>query len=120
MVIVTGIKTAIKIAPIIYKVAQVGFKGLKKTRAFDRYMARHPKVLRAGTLAATGGTLVYELINIDYDSLIGQIPKTYRKFKQTRGNVYPSRARQLYKTDYCPVPRRRYGKQRRFQRSRYR
>ncbi len=114
MTVITGIKTAIKIAPIIYKVAKVVYKTGKKGRAFDRYMARHPKVLKYGTVAAGAGTLVYDLINIDYDSLIAQIPKTYRKQQQTRGNFYSARSRFKYKTDYCPVPRRRRSRQKQF------
>ncbi len=114
MVVITGIKTVIKIAPIIYKVAKTIYKAGSKTRAFDRYMARHPRVLRAGTLAASGGTLVYELMNIDYDSLLGPISKTYRKQQQTRGNVFQSRSRR-FKQGYCPpISRRRYGRQKQF------
>ncbi len=113
MVVITGIKTAIKIAPIIYKVGKVIYKGAKKTRAFDRYMARHPKILKYGTAGVGIGTLVYDLSNIDFDSLIGT-PKTYSKFKQTRNNFQQSRFRR-FKQGYCtPQPRRRYGKQRQF------
>lgn len=107
MVVVTGIKTAIKIAPIIYKASKIIYKSVKKTRAFDRYMARHPRVLRAGTVAAAGGTLVYDLLNIDYDALIGPISKTYNKQFKTRKYVQSSRTRQFYQTDRCPVPRSR-------------
>ncbi len=114
MVIITGIKTAIKIAPIIYRASKVIYKGARKVPAFNRYMSRHPKILKYGTVAAGAGTLVYDLINIDYDSLIAQIPKTNRKQQQTRGNFYSTRSRFQYKADYCPVPRRRRRRQKQF------
>ncbi len=107
MVIVTGIKAAIKLAPIIYRGSKIIYKGFKQTKRGSQWIARHPKAVRLGTIGATAGTLVYDLINIDYDSLIGPIPKTYRKQQQARGNFYSTRSRFKYKADYCPVPRRR-------------
>ena len=120
MVVVTGIRTAVKLAPIIYKVGKAVYKAGSKTRSFDRYIARHPKALRYGTAAVGIGTLVYDLTNIDYDSLIGPISKTYRKQQQARSNFQSSRSRQQFKADRCPVPSRRYGRQKYFNRSRYR
>ncbi len=110
MVVVTGIRTAIKIAPIIYKVGKAFYKAGSKTRSVDRYLARHPKILKYGTIGATGGTLVYDLLNIDYDALIGP-PQTYRKQQQTRSYLQSSRARFQRKTDYCLGRRNRYGRQ---------
>ncbi len=120
MVVITGIKAAIKLAPIIYRGSKIIYKAATKVPAFKRYMSRHPKAVRYGTIAATGGTLVYDLLSIDYDSLLGPIPKTYRKQQQARGNFYSTRSRFQYKTDYCPVPRRRFGRQKQFNRSFYR
>ncbi len=117
MVVVTGVKELVKLAPIIYKVAQTFYKAGSKTRAFDRYVSRHPRALKYATAGVGVATLTYDLMNIDYDSLIAQIPKTNRKFKQTRGYLQSSRARQFYKTDYCPKPRSRYGRQKYFNRS---
>ncbi len=114
MVIITGIKTAIKIAPIIFKASKIIYRAGSKTRAGQRWISRHPKAIRAGTIGATAGTLVYDLLDIDYDSLLGPIPKTYRKQQQTRGNFYSTRSRFQYKTDYCSVPRRRRSRQKRF------
>ncbi len=120
MVVITGIKAAIKLAPIIYRASKIIYKGAKKVPAFNRYMSRHPKAIRYGTIAATGGTLVYDLLSIDYDSLLGPISKTYRKQQQARGYVHATRARQFKQTDYCPVPRRRRSRQELRYRSFYR
>ncbi len=119
MVVVTGIRTAVKLAPIIYKGLKLVYKAGSKTRAFDRYMARHPKVLKYGTVAAGVGTLIYDLTNIDYDSLIGKNP-TGNRFKQTRGNFYPPGTRQQYKSRSSYLDRSRFCKQRQFYRSRNR
>ncbi len=119
MVVITGIKTVIKLAPVIYRVSKVIYKGVKKTRSFDRYMARHPKVLKYGTAGVGIGTLIYDLTNIDYDSLLGTNPTSYRK-QQARGYIQSpgSRFKQYAK---CPTfPRRRFSEQRQFDRSRYR
>ncbi len=114
MVVITGIKTAIKIAPIIYRASKIIYKGAKKVPAFNRYMSRHPKAIKYGTVAVGTGGLIYDLLSIDYDSLIAQIPKTNRKFKQTRGNFQSSRSRFRYKTDCPPVYRRRFSRQKQF------
>ncbi len=119
MVVVTGIRTAIKLFPVFYKGAQIVYKAAKKTRAGDRYLARHPKILKYGTIAATGGTLIYDLLNIDYDSLIGP-PKTYSKFKQARSNFQSPSARQFQYSKYPIIPRCRPSKQRQQYRSFYR
>ncbi len=114
MVVITGIKAAIKLAPIIYRASKVIYKGARKVPAFNRYMSRHPKILKYGTVAAGAGTLVYDLLNIDYDSLIAQIPKTNRQFKQTRGNFQSSRTRFRFKADCPPVYRSRRRRQKQF------
>ncbi len=116
MVVVTGIKAAIKIAPIIFKVGKVLYKAGSKTRAGNRFISRHPKILRAGTIAAASGTLVYDILNIDYDSLIGPTPSRNRK-QQTRGYIQSTRSRQFYKADCPPVYSRRRSRQKQFYRS---
>ncbi len=119
MVVVTGIRTAIKYAPVIYKGLQIVYKAAKKTRQGQQWVARHPKVIRYGTYAATGGTLVYDLLSIDYDSLIGKNPTGYRQ-QQTRSNLYTSGARQQYKSRSSYQYRRRFCEQRQQYRSRNR
>ncbi len=119
MVVVTGIKTVIKLAPVIYRAGQIIYKAGSKTRAFDRYMARHPKALKYGTAAVGIGTLVYDLTNIDYDSLIGT-PQTNRPYRKARTNLQPFGSRQFSKTDYRPGCWDRYGRQKRQQRSSHR
>ncbi len=119
MVVITGIKTAIKIAPIVYKAGKIIYKSVSKTRQFDRYMARHPKILKYGTIGATGGTLIYDLLNIDYDSLIGTTPSRYRK-QQTRGNFQSPGARFQQYSKRGIIPRCRPSKQRQQYRSFYR
>ncbi len=119
MVVITGIKTVIKLAPVIYKVSKVLYKGVKKTRSFDRYMARHPKILKYGTATVGIGTLVYDLTNIDYDSLLGTNPTRDRK-QQARSYFQSPRTRQFLDPIGCVVPRRRRRKQGQFYGSRYR
>ncbi len=119
MVVVTGIRTAIKLFPVIFKGAKIVYKAAKKTRAGDRYLARHPKIIKAGTIAATGGTLIYDLLNIDYDSLVGTNPSRDRK-QQARSYFQSPRTRQFLDPIGCVVPRRRRRKQGQFYRSRYR
>ncbi len=108
MVVVTGIRTAIKLAPIIYKGSKIIYKSLKKTRAFDRYVSRHPKALKYATAGVGVGTLIYDLTNIDYDSLLGPISKTYNKQFKTRKYFQSPGTRFKYKTNRCFVPRRRF------------
>ncbi len=119
MVVVTGIRTAIKLAPIIYKASTIVYKGLKKTRSFDRYMARHPKILKYGTVGVGVGTLIYDLTNIDYDSLIGKNP-TGNRFKQTRGYLQSPSTRFRGKANCTPYDRSRFCRQKQQYRSRYR
>ena len=119
MVVVTGIRTAIKIAPILWKVGKVLYKAGSKTRAGDRYLARHPKIIKYGTAGVGIGTLIYDLLNIDYDSLIS--PNTSsRRFKQTRGYIQSPGARFQQYSKYPFIPRCRPGKQRQQYRSFYR
>ena len=105
MVVITGIKTAIKIAPIIYKVSKIVYKGVQKTNRGRQWIARHPKALRYGAIGATAGSLLLDLTNIDYSAI--QIPKFPGKKRQTRGNVYKSRYGQQYQRgDYSREYRR--------------
>ncbi len=104
MVVITGIKTVIKIAPIIYKVAKIGYKGFSKTRAGSQWIRRHPRVIKYGTAGAGIGSLLLDLTNIDYSAIIP--PAKYRKDRQTRTNFYRASNRRFYDQKCQPIPRR--------------
>ncbi len=102
MVVITGIKTAIKIAPIIYKGSKIVYQGFKKTKYGAQWMSRHPNIAKYGTAAAGVGGLLLDLSNIDYSALPSW-PKSPYKNGQTRGNVYGTKPRRWYrkKRPYC-------------------
>ncbi len=111
MVVISGIKTAIKIAPIVYKVGKVVWKATLKTKRGGQWMTRHPKIVKYGTVAASGGALLLDLSNIDYSAIIQKPP--YRKNGKARADLlgYSRRrfSQQIYKP-YNRCRRRRKGR----------
>ncbi len=106
MVVVTGIKTAIKIAPIIYKGIKIVYKGSIKTKRGAQWMARHPKIARYGTIAASSAPIIYDLMNIDYSAIQKTKIRSITK-QQTRGNVQSPSTRQLGQPNCYPRYRHR-------------
>ncbi len=98
MVVITGIKTAIKIAPIIYKVAKITYSGAKKTRQGQQWIARHPKALRYGTIAASSAPVIYDLLNVDYSAIQKTFPR--RPKSKARNIMVKSRSERKY-NNYC-------------------
>ncbi len=106
MVVITGIKTAIKIAPIIYKGSKIVYKGFKKTKYGAQWLSRHPQIAKYGTAAAGVGGLLLDLTNIDYSAL----PSFKKPYKngQARGNVYGTkygRFRSKKRSYRCKCPK---------------
>ncbi len=104
MAVITGIIEAIKIgvrvAPIVYKIG-------KKFPPVVKYLYRHPRIAKYGTIGAASAPLIYDLLNIDYSAIpIPKFPKT-NKVRQARVNMVKSRARRVICTSYRP--RKRYG-----------
>ncbi len=106
MVVIQGIKTAIKIAPIIYKVGQVAYKGFKSTRKGQQWLSRHPNVAKYGTVGIGVGGLILDLTNIDYSAIIPKNPG-YPKNGQTRSNFYSTQRGRFRRYNNCYRPRRR-------------
>ncbi len=104
MVVITGIKTAIKIAPIIYKVAKIGYKGFKSTRKGQQWLSRHPRAVKYGTVGAGVGSLLLDLTNIDYSAI--QVPRFPSKNRQTRTNVYRTKYGRFNNQKYQYLHRR--------------
>ncbi len=117
MTVITGIQTAIKIAPIVYKGLKIVYKASVKTKRGAQWLGRHPNIARYGTIAASSAPIIYDLLNIDYSAIQKRFPD---KKQQARGKLYATRARQQYSTGYNPCIRYRPRKQRQFYRSRYR
>ncbi len=106
MTVITGIKTIIKIAPIIYKVGQVGYKGFKTTRKGQQWLSRHPRAVKYGTVGVGVGGLLLDLTNIDY-SAIPSFKKPYKN-GQARGNIYGTkygRFRSKKRSYRCKCPK---------------
>ncbi len=109
MVVVTGIITVAKIitraAPIIYKYGQ-------KNLAVAKYLYRHPRIAKYGTIAAASAPLIYDLLNIDYSAIpIPKFPKT-NKVRQTRNNMVQSRSKRFQRTEHRPRCSCRFCRQR--------
>ena len=92
MVVIQGIQTAIKIAPIVYKVGKVVWKASMKTKRGGQWLTRHPKIAKYGTVAAGAGGLLLDLTNIDYSAILPKTP-SYNKTGQTRNYVVQSHSR---------------------------
>ncbi len=107
MVVISGIKTAIKIAPVVYKVGKVVWKASLKTKRGGQWMTRHPKVVKYGTAAAGVGSLLLDLTNIDYDALIPKTVPGTGKNGQTRNYMEFPSSRSRYRYNYCPPSTRR-------------
>ncbi len=113
MVVITGIKTAIKIGlralPYALRAGKVGYSAAKATKHGASWIRRHPKAVKYGTVAAGGATLLLDLTNIDYSA----IPPYEKpgKIGQTRSYMEQSSSRPRYSNVYrtsrkrCP-PRR--------------
>ncbi len=114
MVIITGIKTAIKIAPIIYKIGKIGYKGFKSTRKGQQWLSRHPKAVKTATAAVGVGGLLLDLTNIDYSAI--QIPRFPSKNRQTRTNVYGTKYGRINYPKYKYLYGRRYRRENVFNR----
>ncbi len=103
MVVISGIKTAIKIAPIIYKIGKITYKGFKSTRKGQQWLSRHPKALKYGTAAAGVGSLLLDLTTIDYDALLPKTVSTPKNGQTRKYMEFPgSRSRYQYSNrPYC-------------------
>ncbi len=106
LVVVTGIKVAIDIAKIAYRVSKIGYKAVKKTRAGGRWIGRHPKALRYGSIAATAAPVIYDLMNIDYSAITSRKVRS-TPVKQTRSYFQSSRSRQFGQPNCYPRYRNR-------------
>ncbi len=110
MVVISGIKTAIKIAkyaPVVWKVGKVVYKGIKSTKQGGQWISRHPKALKYGTAAAGVGSLLLDLTNIDYSAIIPQKTTSPVKTGQTRTNMVLPGSRSRNRYGYCPPGTRR-------------
>ncbi len=109
MTVISGIfaaaKVAIKIAPFVYRASKITYKAASKTKHGAQWMRRHPKIVKYGTVAAGGASLLLDLTNIDYSAITPQIRSP--TVKQTRGNFQRSRSRFKCKPDYYPGYRNR-------------
>ncbi len=109
MVVVTGIITAIKIAarvaPIVYKYGQ-------KNLAVAKYLYRHPRIAKYGTIAAASAPLIYDLLNIDYSAIpIPKFPKT-NKVRQTRNYMVQPGSKRFQRRKYCTCRPSGFSRQR--------
>ncbi len=114
MTVISGIQTAIKIAPIVYRAGKIIYHGIKRTKAGGQWLSRHPNVVKAGTVTAGAGGLILDLTNIDYSSLVPQ--QKPGKNGQTRKYVYGAKSGRFYnkkrKNLYCRpnVRKRQYSR----------
>ncbi len=109
MTVISGIQTAIKIAPIVYRAGKIIYHGIKRTKAGAQWLSRHPKIAKYGTVAVGAGGLILDLTNIDYSA----IPSPFNgsnKNGQTRSNVYGTKYGRKYNQKrtyrYCRPKRR--------------
>ncbi len=112
MAVISGIISAIRIG---LTVSRIVYKVGSKTRAGAKWMQRHPKAVRAGTIGATAGGLILDLTNVDYSAILPKKPWKPSKTGQTRNYMEQSQSRRFQRTNYrtrerCPS---------RFQRQRY-
>ncbi len=109
MVIITGIKTAIKIGikalPYAIRAGKVGYSAAKATKHGARWLRKHPKAVKYGTVAAGGASLLLDLTNIDY-SAIPQKDAIPSKNGQTRNYLVKSRSGQRYGYTYSKSRKR--------------
>lgn len=110
MTVITGIQTAIKIAPIVYRAGKIVYHGVKRTKAGAQWLSRHPKIAKYGTVAAGAGGLLLDLTNVDYSAIPSPFTKP-GKVGQTRDNVYGTKSRRFYGSQryprYCRPKRRK-------------
>ncbi len=103
MVVVTGIVQAIKIG---LRVAPIAYKLAKKNVQVAKYLYRHPRIAKYGTIAAGTAPLIYDLLNIDYSAIPKKPRSSYPKQK-TRNLLDKPFRKQQYCYDYRP--RKRYS-----------
>ncbi len=117
MAVISGIiqaaKIAIKVAPVAFRAGKFGYKVAGKTKHGAKWIRQHPKIIKAGTVAAGAGGLILDLTNIDYSSLVP--PTKPGKIGQTRKYVYGASNGRFYnqkrKHMYCRpnVRKRQYS-----------
>ncbi len=113
MPVVTGIIQAARIAYIGYKVSKIVYKGVKQTTPVAKWIYRHPKVAKYGTIGATAAPVIYDLLNIDYSAIQNQKGPAPGKPGKTRDYMVKTRGRFGY-TGYSNRYRNKrcYGRRR--------
>ncbi len=110
MVVISGIIRTIRIG---LTVSRILYKAGVKTRAGKQWLSRHPRAVKAGTVAAGAGGLLLDLTSIDYSGILPKKPYKPSKTGQARNYMVQSRTgRQQYNNDYTSkrCPSRRQGR----------
>lgn len=110
MVVVTGIRTAIKIARIVIKVGRKTGATASFARKFEsRYGRKAAKYGAIAAQVATGGAVIYDLMTIDQSG-----SKQVRKIKNGKARSYMEfpRSKRFRSTKYRDFERCKPSKQR--------
>ena len=98
MVVVTGIRTAIQIGKVVYKIAQkTGATGKFATKFERRYGRKAAKYGAIAAQIAVGGTVIYDLMTIDQS---GQKQIRTPKIGKTRNYMEFPRSKRFRSAKY--------------------